>query len=182
MLQEYWQNSLSEFFFKGSQNLSFDCGNSVGTLQEIQGLHKEFTPFKPFQTLLCYRWKWIHLRFCVTGRHTIPHNVKVELYFFTIHPTDLHQVLDWNAVVKGVEFGALTVCGPSCSSLVFFINPAPMFLRMCIWPQTFQEVFNPLVMASLSKFRSKNVLNLSHNKLHSVHHDFWRTTSSLYPT
>ena len=30
------------------------------------------------------------------------------------------------------------------------------------------KVFNPIVMASLNKFTSKNMLNKSHNKLHGL--------------
>jgi hypothetical protein len=49
----------------------------------IQRIYKVFTPLDFFHVLLCYslNLKWITFQFCVTGLHTIPHIVKVELCF-----------------------------------------------------------------------------------------------------
>ena len=41
---------------------------------------------------------------------------------------------------------------------------------------SYVKIFNSFVMASLNKFKSTNVLNMSHNELHLM------ATSSLYPT
>ena len=107
--------------------LTFDSGilsNSLVLLTLFYSVFRKYSHLDFFHILLCYslNLKCIQLRFCVTGLHTIPQNVKVELCFSKCLQinTNLH-----------------------CKVLS-------------------QYVFNPFVMASLNKFRSKNVLNKSH--------------------
>ena len=64
------------------------CNQSASNVMSgKQSLQKVFTPLDFFHILLCHslNLKCITLRFCVTGLHTIPHNVKVDYIFFYIY-------------------------------------------------------------------------------------------------
>jgi hypothetical protein len=69
----------------------------------LQCLQKWFTPLEFFQMLLCYSQtlKWIPLRL-VTGLHTIPHNVQVEMCFYFIF--NFHKLIwKWTTEMSWVN-------------------------------------------------------------------------------
>ena len=72
-------------FFK--ELLNKEVSRKRGDIQLLEKIlysaFRKYSQHLTFSTFCCYslNLKWIILRFCVTGPHTIPHNVIVELCF-----------------------------------------------------------------------------------------------------